>query len=426
MGDIVLRNGREYRNRWVEARLSGLVERFPVTVVTGARQVGKTTLLRTADPAARFRYLTLDDLSTSLQARSDPSALWAGASHVILDEVQRAPGLLSAVKAAVDAQPDRRFVLSGSANLLLMQQVTESLAGRAAYLVLRPLTVGEWEGRSAPLSLLEALLEGGEYAAAAARAVARQAPAAEPLKVMTRGLMPSLLAWGGESTHEWWDAYVAGYLERDLRQVADVSSLTDFRVVMQSMSLHAGRLFNQAEIGRDTGVTRSTLGRWVGLMEVGHVVTRLPAYAGARGARLVKMPKLHWLDPALAAFLGGHYSTESLAGSREFGGLFEGLVYHHLAVLAGLLSPPGRLYHWRDRAGREVDLVMEHGRRLLAVEVKSRASVDVRDASHLRGFQERYPECRMGVIFYGGDEVRVLGDNLLALPWWLLAGQAGC
>ncbi|MHB0980959.1 MAG: ATP-binding protein [Thermoleophilia bacterium] len=317
-----------------------------VTVVTGARQVGKTTLLRAADPAAHFRYLTLDDLSTSLQARSDPSALWSGAMHVILDEVQHAPSLLSAVKAAVDAEPDRRFVLSGSANLLLMQQVTESLAGRAAYLILRPLTVGEWEGRSAPISLLQDLLEGGERAVAAVRAAAGPAPAAGALQVMARGLMPSLLAWGGESTHEWWGAYVAGYLERDLRQVTGVSSLTDFRVVMQSMSLHAGRLFNQAEIGRDTGVTRSTLSRWVGLMEVGHVVTRLPAYAGARGARLVKMPKLHWLDPSLAAFLGGHYSTASLRGSREFGGLFEGLIYHHLAVLAGLLSPPGRLYHW--------------------------------------------------------------------------------
>lgn len=425
MGEIILRNGREYRNRWVEARLAGLVERFPVTMVTGARQVGKTTLLRAADAAARFRYLTLDDLSTSLQARSDPSALWAGAMHVILDEVQRAPGLLSAVKAAVDAEPDRRFVLSGSANLLLMQQATESLAGRAAYLVLRPLTVGEWEGRSAPLSLLEDLLKGGERAAAAVRTADGPSPARGALQVMARGLMPSLLAWSGESTHEWWDAYVAGYLERDLRQLAEVSSLTDFRVVMQSLSLHAGRLFNQAEVGRDTGVTRSTLSRWVGLMEVGHVITRLPAYAGARGARLVKMPRLHWLDPALAAFLSGHYSTTSLSGSREVGGLFEGLIHHHLAVLGGLLSPPARLYHWRDRAGREVDLVMEHGRRLLAVEVKNGTSVDVRDVSHLRLFREIHPECRMGVVLYGGDEVRVLGDGLVAMPWWLLAGQAG-
>lgn len=425
MGYIVPRHGREYRTRWAEARLTGLVQRFPVTVVTGARQVGKTTLVREAAASARFRYLTLDDLSTALQARSDPDALWAGADQVILDEVQHAPGILSAVKAAVDRDPDRRFVLSGSANLLLMEQATESLAGRAAYLVLRPLTVGEWEGRPAPTTLLADLLEGGERALEGVR-LAEVDPAShsEPLKVMTRGLMPSLLAWGADSTHEWWDAYVAGYLERDLRQVAEVSSLTDFRVVMQSMSLHAGRLFNQAEIGRDTGVARSTLSRWVALMEVGHVVTRLPAYSGARGARLVKMPRLHWLDPALAAFLSGHYSTSSLRGSREVGGLFEGLVHHHLAVLAELLSPPGRVYHWRDRAGREVDLVVEHGRRLLALEVKSGRSVDVRDAAHLRLFRERYPECRVGVVLYGGDEVRVLGDGLLALPWWLLAGGA--
>lgn len=411
-----------YRNRWIESRLAGLVERFPVTVVTGARQVGKTTLLRASDSAAGFRYLTLDDLSTFLQARDDPRALWEGSTHVILDEVQRAPGLLSAVKAAVDAEPGRRFVLSGSANLLLMPHVTESLAGRAAYLVLRPLTVGEWEGRPAPRALLEDLFAGGEKAAEAAREAGRAVSAADPVQTMLRGLMPPLLAWSAEDAHEWWDAYVAGYVERDLRQVAEVSSLSDFRVVMQAMALHAGRLFNQAEVGRDTGVARSTLSRWIGLLEVGHVVSRLPAYAGARGARLVKMPKLHWLDPALAAFLGGHYSTDSLRGSREFGGLFEGLLHHHLAVTAGLLSPPARLYHWRDRAGHEVDLVLEHGRRLLAVEVKSGMAVDVRDATHLRVFRERYPECRMGVVLYGGDEVRLLGDGLLAMPWWLLTG----
>ncbi|GAB4249954.1 MAG: ATP-binding protein [Thermoleophilia bacterium] len=416
-----------YLPRWLEPAVRASVSGFPVTVVTGARQVGKTTLLQNLEPGAAWKYLTLDDLATRAQAKEDPGGLWASGETVVIDEVQREPDLLLAVKQAVDQGGGGRFVLSGSANLLLMQHVSETLAGRAAYHVLAPLTAGEEKRADAPLGILKKVLRGLPEEGLEGHLEGRPPKDAggaglDPRPLILRGFMPRVALAGAElSPQDWWDGYVATYLERDLRQLSDVSSLVDFRRVMQALALRTGRLLNQAEVGRDSGVSGPTLNRWLNLLEAGHLAVRLPAFAGNRTKRILKSPKLYWVDPALAAFLAGHWSLDSLSGSDEEGHLFENLIHHHLAVLARMLSPAGRLYHYREQSGLEVDFVLEHGRRLAAFEVKLSERVDYRDARGLKAFVEGHPSCGAGLLVYAGDEVRRLGDRVTAVPWTLLA-----
>jgi len=390
------------------------VETNPVVVLTGARQVGKSTLLANEQPFASWRYITLDDFDALDAARRDPSALWAGASGLVLDEVQKAPGVLSAVKAAVDSDSGLRIALSGSANLLLMQHVSESLAGRAAYVELGPMTLGEIEG-AAPTGILDHLLAGNLPADGAVR---RE----DPLAHMTRGMMPRLIGATEERAAAWWEGYVATYLERDLRQLSQVESLPDFRRVMEMLALRQGQLLNQSEVARDAAVTQPTTHRYINLLETCSLLTRLPAFAANRAKRIVKSPKPYWFDTGIASFLSGHYTADSLATSREAGGAFEGLVMQHLAVLARLLTPKARLHYWRTTTGLEVDCVLEHGRRLLAFEFKLADRARFGDADALRVFMRDYPETTAGVVVYGGAEIVRLADNIVAIPWTVIAG----
>lgn len=218
----------EFLPRWITPRLQNAVREHPVVVLTGAHQVGKSTLLRRAAPFADYDVLR--------QAEATPQALWAGTSHIVLDEVQKLPALLPAIKRAVDASRDAlHFVLSGSANLLLMQKVSESLAGRAVYFALQPMTIGEINRRPSP-TILEDLLAGN-----LPREEKLPQAIDDVLPLLLRGLMPALLhistpaAWV-----EWWEGYVTTYLERDLRQISQIDSLADFHRVMELLALRTG------------------------------------------------------------------------------------------------------------------------------------------------------------------------------------------
>jgi len=407
--------GAPYLPRWCASALDAVAEQFPVTVITGARQTGKSTLLRNEPPFRDWRYLTLDDFDVLAAARNDPESLWAGAEAIVLDEVQKAPGVLSAVKVAVDRNPSRRFALSGSANLLLMQAVSETLAGRAAYHQLGPMTLGEMRGAPAPRGLLGSLLVRELPAEGSVRGE-------DPLPYIARGMMPRFLTLDGSLVPAWWEGYVATYLERDLRQLSQIESLPDFRRLMEVLALRQGQLLNRSEAARDAGLSQATAYRYVSLLETSELLSLLPAFAVNRTKRLIKSPRAFWFDSGLASFLQGHYSAESVTRSREVGAGFEALVLQHLRALAGLMIPRPRVHYWRTTAGQEVDLVIEHGRSLVAIEVKAAENVRFADADALRAFMAEYPETAAGVVVYTGNAVRMLGERLVAVPWTVLAG----
>lgn len=405
-----------YYDRWLTPLLQQAIQGHPIVVLTGARQVGKSTLLLNAEPFKSWRFLSMDDFDTLRRASQAPATLWAGTEHIVLDEVQKAPDLLLAVKQTVDRHPGRyRFVLSGSANLLLMRQVSESLAGRAAYFILDPMSLGETRQSPQP-DLIQRLLAEDWPAEATL-----PDESIDIVPLMLRGLMPSLLIMSSPPAWvRWWDGYVATYLERDLRQVSQIDALLDFRRLMELAALRSGQLLNQSELARDARISQPTVHRYLNLFETTHMFERLPAYSTSHTTRLLKSPKAFWNDTGLAIYLSGYYEESDLRKARELGAYFETLIYHHLRILARLMTPAGRLYFWRTRSGPEVDFVLEHGRRVLAIEVKYAASPGYGDAAGLRAFLAECPQASGGLLLHTGREIRRLDENIIAIPWTMI------
>jgi predicted AAA+ superfamily ATPase len=408
----------KYKKRWIASVLREASEEHPVVVLTGARQVGKSTLLRNEPPFRDWRYVSLDDFDVLSQAEHDPASLWAGAECVVLDEIHKSPNVLNAVKASVDKKRrTHRFVLSGSANLLLMKSVSESLAGRAIYYVLGPMTTGEII-ESPPPELLRILFDG--------RFPKEQKmvpPTANLLSGLWKGFLPPLMKLEKPSAIlSWWEGYVATFLERDLRQLSQIDSLSDFRKAMAALALRCGNVLNQSEIARDTGISQPTFHRYLNLMETTCLVERLPAFSVNRTKRLTKSPKMMWEDPGLVSFLSGHFDAASLGVSREVGGVFESMIFLHLSALCQLLVPRPRVFYWRTTAGKEVDFVLEWGRKLLALEVKLSSEPRFSDTEGLRLFLEEYPETSACVLIHTGNEIKMMHDKIIAIPWYALAG----
>ncbi len=372
-----------YRPRHLGPKLLERCEDHPVVVLTGARQTGKTTLLRHLLGPLGWDFVDLDDYDQLDLALREPGELLAGRERVVIDEAQRAPDILLEVKRLVDRGREQvRVVVSGSANLLLMRSVSETLAGRAVPLVLRPFSVSEAAGREAP-ALLPQLFGGDLDEVLEAAAVAPPSPLPDELaETIWRGGMPPVLSLPRRAVVPWWEGYVATYLERDVLSQSPVQGLTDFRRLCQACALRTGQVLNMADLARDVGVSATTVRRHLDLLEVTHQLARLPAFAVNRTKRIIKSPKPYLGDSGLAAYLSGLHRPDALGPAH--GALLEQLVLSHLLVEASLLDPAPRLHHWRTTDRWEVDFVCEWGTRLVAFEVKGRAPAPHPDAAGQR------------------------------------------
>ena len=396
--------------RLVDGALAARLSVMPAVVLTGARQTGKSTLVEKLVPGER-RYRSLDDFDVRDAARRDPEALLGGHGPLTLDEVQREPSLLPAVKRAIDRnRRPGRFLLTGSANLLLMRQVSESLAGRASYLTLWPMTrreqfglarAGRWDDLlAAPDAEWRDLLAAGDDAEEDWQALALRGgfptPALELRTAADRAI--------------WFDGYVRTYLERDLQDLASISALPDFRRLMQAVCLRAGQLLNQTELGRDVGLPQPTVHRWLNLLETSYQLVRLPAYAVNRSKRLIKSPKVFWGDTGVALHLGA---------TAPAGAHLENLVLHDLLAWRDARVDHVELAYWRTTIGEEVDFVIEAGGKLLPIEVKATAKPRLADCAHLRTFRQEYGrKARAGLLLHTGRTVEWLTPDVLAVPWW--------
>lgn len=386
----------------------------PVVVVLGARQTGKTTLVRALPELAGRPYLTLDDFDLRTQAESDPESVVARAPALVLDEVQRSRDLLIAVKRAVDADPRRmpgRFVLTGSANLLMLERISETLAGRAVYVTLWPFTRQERLGLGRA-GAWGALL--GAPFAAWGETLAGEAAPREDWRAAARlgGFpVPAIALPDDEARALWFSGYVQTYLERDLQALRTVENLADFRRLMRGACLRIGGLLNQTELGRDVGIAQPQVHRFMNLMEASYQAIRLPAYAVNRTRRLIKAPKLYWSDTALALHLGGE--------TEPRGAHLENLVLQDLLVWREMQTRRPEVLYWRTASGIEVDLVIETAGRLLPVEVKASPRVQPADARGLEAFLDEYPDLADGgLLIHGGEDTFPLTRRVLAVPWW--------
>ena len=395
-----------------------LVERalatMPVVVLMGARQTGKSTLARIPPRADSRSYVTLDDYDVLGQARTSPSDLVRRAPLLTLDEVQREPDVLLAVKAAVDEDRPRRpgrFLLIGSANLLLMAGVSETLAGRATYVPLWPFTRREQLGLGTAGIWSELLATKLEHWLDLVGS--QVAPHEDWSALALRGGYPTpALELEDRAGRElWYDGYVRTYLERDLQMLTSVDNLVDFRRLMRAACLRLGGLLNQTDLARDVGLPRQTASRYLSLLETSYQLIRLEPYSVNRTKRLTKTPKLYWSDTGLAAHLAG---VSELPGSY-----LENLVLGDLLAWRDASEPRAEFLFWRTHSGEEVDFLIEVGGCLLPVEVKAASRVTPRDARHLQTFRAEYGEAVLGgLVLYGGEEVFWLAEGILAVPWW--------
>src|SRR6266705_3205781 len=397
--------------RLVARSLHDRLRVMPAVVVTGARQTGKSTMVQELVPGGR-RFLSLDDLDVVDTARRDPEALVGGTQPVTLDEVQREPDLLRAVKRAIDRrrQPGQ-FLLTGSANLLLMRQVSESLAGRASYLTLWPMTRREQRGLGR-CGLWEELL--GARDVDWLDLVAAQPDEPEDWRALAhRGGFPTPAVHleTAEERAIWFDGYVRTYLERDLQGLSAIAALPDFRRLMRAACLRLGQLVNQTELGRDLALAQPTVHRYLNLLETSYLLVRVPAYAVNRTKRLIKTPKLYWGDAGLALHLGG--------AAEPTGAHLENLVLHDLLCWRDARVERSEILYWRTAAGEEVDFVVEAGRHLVPIEVKTTSRPRLRDAGPLRAFRAEYGKAaRAGLLLHTGATPEWLAPDLLAVPWW--------
>ncbi len=404
-------HGMKTLPRLVGTALSERLRVMPAVVVTGARQTGKSTLAEQLVPGTR-RYATLDDLDVLDAAQRDPEVLVGGPGPVTLDEVQRAPDLLRAVKRAIDRdRKSGRFLLTGSANLLLMRQVSESLAGRASYLTLWPMTRREQRGlgrcglwdelHNTPEAEWREMLVGEKDSAEDWHMLARRGGFPTPALDLATAADRRI----------WFDGYVRTYLERDLQDLASIGTLPDFRRLMRAACLRMGQLVNQTELGRDVALPQPTVHRWLNLLETSYLLVRLPAYAVNRTKRLIKAPKIYWGDTGLAMHL---------AEAEEPGGAhLENLVLHDLLAWRDARVERAELGYWRTSIGEEVDFVIEAGGKLLPIEVKSTTRPRLADATHLRTFRTEYgKKARAGLLLHTGSTLEWLAPDVLAAPWW--------
>lgn len=362
--------------RSVGTLLLQALEHYPVVVVTGARQVGKSTLLRQA--LAGWQMVSLEDLDMREFAQSDPRGfLKRYPAPLIIDEAQHVPQLFSYIQTAVD-QSGRmgQYVLSGSQQFSLLAGVTQSLAGRALLLDMHPLRLKELADANAlPVSLDLYLLHGGYPA------------------VYARGLDPQ----------RFYASYVASYLERDVRSLSAVQDLGSFQRFMRLCAARTGQLLNLNALANDCGISQPTANAWVNLLEASFIVKRIAPYHRNFGKRLVKAPKLYFLDTGLCAWLLGITSERDMQTHYARGALFETWVATEALKWRSVRGNAQPLYFWRDNIGNEVDFLLEQEGGITLVEVKSGQTLSQSWFSPLAVVQRHLGQPTRNALLYGGD-----------------------
>ena len=385
----------------------------PVVCLLGPRQCGKTTLVQQLAP--NRAYLSLDDEGLRKVAHRDPLGFVASLPHSItLDEAQRVPALLPSIKLAVDRdrQPGR-FLLTGSSNLLLAPQVTESLAGRMEIIQLYPLTEAEKERQSG--RFLKTLLENGFRSRIGDASSQARSTLVE--RVVAGGY-PEALTRSPSRARQWRRQYLHGIIERDIQDVARVRHADELARLLEIQAKRTATLWNSSNAARSLGLRRETVDHYLSVLERLYLLRRLPAWHRNEAKRLVRAPKVHLVDSGLAATLA-ELTVEDWLGQRDrMGHLLESFVVQQVIAQGAWTDPDLRFWHYRDKDQVEVDLVLTRGRRTWGIEVKAASSLALRDGRGLRRLAAASGEdFQSGLLLYNGPDVLPMdGERILAAP----------
>ncbi len=399
--------------RFIQPRLAEALADTPVVLIHGPRQCGKTTLARQVGDVAGYGYFTFDDDALRAAATADPTGFIAGMpTRAVLDEIQRVPELFTAIKVAVDRdrQPGR-FILTGSANVPLAPRLADSLAGRIEMLRLHPLSRAELAGADA--GVLDTLFSGQMRPAPGERLGAGLA------EIIAAGGYPAALARSTARRRAiWYRDYLETLVQRDVRDLARIHSLDALPRLLTLAAGQTARLINVADLAAPFRLSRPTIRDYVTLLERLFLLESLPAWHSNRLSRLIKTPKLHLTDTGLACALLGVDAQALWKDRALFGQLLETFVCQELRRAASWHETPVRFFHFRDKDGVEVDLVLERtGGQLAGVEIKAAATVTAADFKGLQKLRDAVGErFAAGVVFYDGEMTLPFGDRLSAVP----------
>lgn len=386
----------------------------PVVLVNGARQTGKTTMVKNIAKERGATYVTLDDHPTLEAALNDPPAFIQGLGKLaVIDEVQNAPNIFRAIKASVDRdRKPGRFLLTGSANVLVLPKLGDSLAGRMEIIALHPFAQDELAGRKSgfidrafaakPVSGTTTILERKQIAA-----------------LVTAGGYPEVMKRKDVARRRaWYGAYVTSILQRDVRDISNITGLTDLPRLLQALAGRSSGLLNLADLSRTLDIPHSTLRRYMALLEATFLSTPLLAWSANRNKRLVKAPKLHLADSGFAAHLSGLDTANDVVSTPAFGPLLETFVVNELRKIAGWSKTPVKLYHYRTEGGREVDIVLEDARgRIVGIEVKAGMAVGSGDIAGLKDLKESAGDKWIrGILLHPGLGITPFAKDIHAVP----------
>lgn len=409
----------EYVPRLQEKRLQAHLRQFPVVCLTGPRQAGKSTLLKHIQRPG-WEYINFDQRAPLETALRDPDLFARDLkTPAIIDEAQKAPPIFHSIKAEVDLHPQKRFILSGSANFHLMKNITETLAGRAGILELLPFSVGEMEKIQNPI-FFSALLKSHDFGKFQAEL--------REIKIRPLKNIYDSILWGGmpkiqeyrsaEEKTDWFENYRTTYIERDLRNLAQVGDLEDFQKFYQSIAFQTGNKLNLSHLAQEIGITVPTSKRYLTILRTSYQAFTLPPYHINIKKRLVKTPKVYLLDTGLASFFLRYESEEMLRASGRLGALFETWFLNEAQKISRTLAAPPALFFWQTHSGHEIDLLLEAGESLYPMEIKHAARIQEADVKGIEGFMKeiKKKEIPFGIIWYRGDRIQTVGPRVLALP----------
>jgi len=405
--------------RTIQPRIAQALQDTPVVLIAGPRQAGKTTLVRQFAEQQGLRYLTLDDELTLLSAREDPVGMIRSLDRAVIDEIQRAPQLLLAIKKSVDE--DRRpgrFLLTGSANLMALPTVADSLAGRMETLLLLPLSQSEIESRAA--NWIDNVFAGRILKAD------RPALGEDLVARVLRGGYPEAIARDSAKRRAVWARqYLDALIQRDVRDVSGIEMLDQLPRFLRALAQTAGQMCNYTQLGAQVGLDGKTASRYISVFEQMYLLKRIDVWARNRLNRVIKTPKLQFIDAGLLATLLGLTAEEVQQDRTRFGSVLEAFVFGELLKHVSTADGDYHLMYYRDPDKFEVDIVLENAAgNLVGVEVKAAATVkegDLRGLKKLAGLAGK--QFKLGLLLYDGSETLPLGDNIWAAPLSTLWGQ---